>query len=105
MHTRSIEDFRPCARLPRKAHARTARDVDSHRYMRAMIVAEISWRRFVRLGGPDCYGLRMSTHACRCLLAALAYAYSRRYAGDERFVFGTGKLGTWLPSRVPSHLR
>jgi cation diffusion facilitator family transporter len=35
----------------------------------------------------------MSTHAGALLIAALAYTYSRRYAGDERFVFGTGKLG------------
>src|ERR1700682_2824507 len=38
-------------------------------------------------------GLHMSTHAGALLIAALAYTYSRRYAGDERFVFGTGKLG------------
>jgi cation diffusion facilitator family transporter len=38
-------------------------------------------------------GLHMSTHAGALLIAALAYTYSRQYAGDERFVFGTGKLG------------
>src|SRR5712691_6685040 len=38
-------------------------------------------------------GLHMSTHASPLLIAALAYTDSRRYAGDERFVFGTGKLG------------
>jgi cation diffusion facilitator family transporter len=38
-------------------------------------------------------GLHMSTHAGALLIAALAYTYSRRYAGDKRFVFGTGKLG------------
>jgi Co/Zn/Cd efflux system component len=27
------------------------------------------------------------------LIAALAYTYSRRYARDARFAFGTGKLG------------
>jgi cation diffusion facilitator family transporter len=27
------------------------------------------------------------------LIAALAYTYARRHAGDDRFVFGTGKLG------------
>ncbi len=38
-------------------------------------------------------GLHMSTHASALLLAALAYSYARRHALDERFSFGTGKLG------------
>ncbi|MDB5445100.1 MAG: cation diffusion facilitator transporter family protein [Phenylobacterium sp.] len=38
-------------------------------------------------------GLHMSTHAGALLLAALAYSFSRRYAQDPRFSFGTGKLG------------
>ena len=38
-------------------------------------------------------GLHMSTHAGALLLAALAYTYSRKYTGDSRFTFGTGKLG------------
>jgi cation diffusion facilitator family transporter len=38
-------------------------------------------------------GLHMSTHAGALLLAALAYTYSRKHAQDERFTFGTGKLG------------
>jgi Co/Zn/Cd efflux system component len=38
-------------------------------------------------------GLHMSTHAGALLLAALAYSFSRKYARDTRFTFGTGKLG------------
>jgi cation diffusion facilitator family transporter len=38
-------------------------------------------------------GLHMSTHAGALLLAALAYSYARKHASDERFTFGTGKLG------------
>jgi cation diffusion facilitator family transporter len=38
-------------------------------------------------------GLHMSTHAGALLLAALAYGYARTHAEDERFSFGTGKLG------------
>jgi cation diffusion facilitator family transporter len=38
-------------------------------------------------------GLHMSTHTGALLIAALAYTYSRRYAHDQRFAFGTGKLG------------
>ena len=38
-------------------------------------------------------GFHMSTHAGALLLAALAYTYARRHAGDARFTFGTGKFG------------
>ena len=38
-------------------------------------------------------GLHMSTHAGALLLAAMAYRYARKHARDERFSFGTGKLG------------
>jgi cation diffusion facilitator family transporter len=38
-------------------------------------------------------GLHMSTHAGALLLAALAYSYARKHAGDPRYTFGTGKLG------------
>ena len=38
-------------------------------------------------------GLHMSTHAIAMLIAALAYTFARRYASDQRFSFGTGKLG------------
>jgi len=38
-------------------------------------------------------GLHMSTHAAAMLIAALAYTYARRHARDERFSFGTGKVG------------
>lgn len=38
-------------------------------------------------------GLHMSTHAGALVIAACAYAYARRHAHDERFAFGTGKLG------------
>src|SRR5579883_1103811 len=38
-------------------------------------------------------GLHMSTHAGALLLAALAYTYARKYAGDRNFSFGTGKFG------------
>jgi cation diffusion facilitator family transporter len=59
----------------------------------AMMVAEILggwWFGSVALIAD---GLHMSTHAGALLIAALAYSYSRRYAHDARFAFGTGKLG------------
>lgn len=38
-------------------------------------------------------GWHMSTHAGALAIAALAYRFARRHAYDERFAFGTGKLG------------
>ncbi|MGV8938152.1 MAG: CDF family Co(II)/Ni(II) efflux transporter DmeF [Allorhizobium sp.] len=38
-------------------------------------------------------GWHMSTHAAAMLIAALAYLYARKHAGNRRFTFGTGKLG------------
>lgn len=37
-------------------------------------------------------GLHMGSHAAALGLAAFAYVYARRHAGDERFSFGTGKV-------------
>jgi cation diffusion facilitator family transporter len=59
----------------------------------AMMIAEIVggiWFGSVALIAD---GLHMSTHSGALLIAALAYTYSRRYAHDHRFAFGTGKLG------------
>jgi len=59
----------------------------------AMMVAEIVggllWGSMALIAD----GLHMSTHAGALVIAAFAYAYARRHARDERFVFGTGKLG------------
>lgn len=38
-------------------------------------------------------GLHMAAHLAALSAAALAYAAARRFAGDRRFTFGTGKLG------------
>jgi cation diffusion facilitator family transporter len=38
-------------------------------------------------------GWHMSTHAAALAISAAAYLYARRHAQDERFAFGTGKLG------------
>jgi len=38
-------------------------------------------------------GFQMATHAGALAIAALAYLYARRHARDDRFTFGTGKLG------------
>jgi cation diffusion facilitator family transporter len=38
-------------------------------------------------------GWHMGTHAAALGVAAFAYAYARRHAGDPRYSFGTGKVG------------
>lgn len=38
-------------------------------------------------------GLHMAAHVAAMAVAAGAYGLARRYAGDPRFAFGTGKLG------------
>jgi cation diffusion facilitator family transporter len=58
-----------------------------------MMIAEIVGGLFFGSIALIADGLHMSTHASALLLAALAYSYARRHAEDERFSFGTGKLG------------
>lgn len=57
--------------------------------MAAEIVGGLLWGSMALVAD----GLHMSTHAGALIIAAFAYAYARRHARDERFAFGTGKLG------------
>ena len=94
MHTHSIDDFRHAHVFLGASHARNERKTWTViAICTAMMVAEIVgglWFGSVALIAD---GLHMSTHAGALLIAALAYTYSRRHARDDRFVFGTGKLG------------
>jgi cation diffusion facilitator family transporter len=58
-----------------------------------MMVAEITggwlWGSMALIAD----GLHMSTHAGALVIAAAAYSYARRHANDDRFSFGSGKLG------------
>jgi cation diffusion facilitator family transporter len=58
-----------------------------------MMVAEIVGGSLFGSMAVIADGLHMSTHAGALLIAALAYTYARRHARDQRFTFGTGKLG------------
>jgi cation diffusion facilitator family transporter len=58
-----------------------------------MMVAEIAGGYLFGSIALIADGLHMSTHASALLLAALAYRYARRHVDDDRFSFGTGKLG------------
>jgi cation diffusion facilitator family transporter len=59
----------------------------------AMMVAEIVGGLLFGSIALVADGLHMSTHAGALLLAALAYTYARKRAGDPNFTFGTGKFG------------
>src|SRR6202521_662149 len=91
MHSHSIEDYRHPHIFLGEAHERNERKTwIVIAICTAMMVAEIVgglWFGSVALIAD---GLHMSTHAGALLIAALAYTYSRRYATDERFAFGTG---------------
>jgi cation diffusion facilitator family transporter len=94
MHSHSIDDFRHSHVFLGDAHERNERKTwGVIAICAAMMVAEIAggfWFGSVALMAD---GLHMSTHAGALLIAALAYTYSRRHAHDDRFAFGTGKLG------------
>ncbi|MFT0861953.1 CDF family Co(II)/Ni(II) efflux transporter DmeF [Ancylobacter sp. G4_0304] len=59
----------------------------------AMMVGEIAAGTLYGSMALVADGWHMATHAGALLIAALAYLYARRHAGDPRFTFGTGKLG------------
>jgi cation diffusion facilitator family transporter len=59
----------------------------------AMMIAEIIGGLLFGSIALVADGLHMSTHAGALLLAALAYTYARKRAGDPNFTFGTGKFG------------
>jgi cation diffusion facilitator family transporter len=94
MHAHSMEDFRHTHVFLGDAHERNERKTWTViAICTVMMVAEIVgglWFGSVALVAD---GLHMSTHAGALLIAAMAYTYSRRYARDDRFAFGTGKLG------------
>lgn len=59
----------------------------------AMMVAEIVGGTIFGSMALVADGWHMSTHAGALAIAALAYRFARSHAEDERFGFGTGKLG------------
>ena len=59
----------------------------------AMMVAEIVGGTLFGSMAVVADGWHMSTHAGALAIAALAYRFARRHAGDSRFAFGTAKIG------------
>jgi cation diffusion facilitator family transporter len=94
MHTQSIDAFRHEHVFLGGAHERNERRTwIVIAICSVMMVAEIVGGLLFGSVALIADGLHMSTHAGALLIAALAYTYSRRLAGDRRFAFGTGKLG------------
>lgn len=58
-----------------------------------MMVAEIAAGAAFNSMALLADGWHMSTHVAAFLITALAYYFSRRFAADPRFSFGTGKMG------------
>jgi cation diffusion facilitator family transporter len=94
MHTDSLDSWRHEHVFLGEHHARNERRSWAvvglcGTMMAAEIVGGILWGSMALVAD----GLHMSTHAGALVIAAFAYAYARRHARDERFAFGTGKLG------------
>lgn len=58
-----------------------------------MMVAEIAAGALFGSMALLADGFHMGTHAAALGIAAFAYAYARKHAGDPRYSFGTGKVG------------
>jgi len=58
-----------------------------------MMVAEIAAGYITGSMALLADGFHMATHAGALGIAATAYAYARRHAGNRRYSFGTGKVG------------
>lgn len=58
-----------------------------------MMVAEIAAGTIFNSMALLADGWHMSTHAGALGIAAFAYSFARRHANDQRFTFGTGKVG------------
>src|SRR6266851_4654745 len=94
MHTQSLDPFQHEHVFLGADHARNERRTWAVIVLcGVMMVAEIVGGALFGSMALVADGLHMSTHAGALLIAALAYTYARRHARDERFAFGTGKLG------------
>ena len=94
MHSQSVDAFRHEHLFLGADHDRNERKTRTVIILcGVMMVAEIAGGALFGSMALIADGLHMSTHAAALLIAALAYVYARRHARDERFVFGTGKLG------------
>jgi cation diffusion facilitator family transporter len=93
-HTHSVEHFQHEHVYLGEHHERNERKTRAVIVLcGVMMVAEIGGGAMFNSMALIADGLHMSTHAGALLIAAFAYTYARRHKHDQRFVFGTGKLG------------
>ncbi|MFZ0694873.1 MAG: CDF family Co(II)/Ni(II) efflux transporter DmeF [Alphaproteobacteria bacterium] len=94
MHTDTIETFRHEHIFLGDHHAQNERKTWAVIALcGAMMAAEIGGGALFGSMALIADGLHMSTHAGAMLIAALAYSCATRHSRDERFAFGTGKVG------------
>ncbi len=94
MHTQSLETWQ-------HAHVFLGAKHDRHERRTWFVVALTAVMMVAEIIGGTLFGSmavvadgwHMSTHAGALAIAALAYRFARRHAGDKRFCFGTGKVG------------
>jgi cation diffusion facilitator family transporter len=94
MHTHTLESWQ-------HSHVFLGRKHDENERRTWLVVALTAVMMVAEIIGGTMFGSmalvadgwHMSTHAGALAIAALAYRFARRYAHDERFGFGTGKLG------------
>jgi cation diffusion facilitator family transporter len=94
MHTHSLASWEHGHEFLGEAHERNERRIWLVVALTtAMMIAEIIGGHVFGSMALIADGWHMSTHAGALGIAALAYRFARRHAGDPRFTFGTGKLG------------
>ncbi len=94
MHSHSIESFQHEHVFLGARHDRNAKRVWIVVGLTAvMMVGEIVGGTVFGSLALVADGWHMSTHAAALTISALAYSYARRHVHDDRFAFGTGKLG------------
>jgi cation diffusion facilitator family transporter len=94
MEERSIAPWRHEHVFLGADHARNARKTRAVIWLcGATMVAEIVGGGLFHSLAVVADGVHMGTHVSALAIAAFAYAYASRHARDERFAFGTGKVG------------
>jgi cation diffusion facilitator family transporter len=94
MHTHTLENWQHSHVFLGRRHDRNERRTWLVVALTAvMMVAEVIGGTIFGSMALVADGWHMSTHAGALAVAALAYRFARRHAHDERFGFGTGKLG------------
>lgn len=94
MHTHSLDRWSHPHVFLGASHARNERRVWAVVALTAaMMLGEIVGGTYFGSLAVVADGWHMATHVVALAVAALAYRYARRHAGDARYSFGTGKVG------------